>query len=146
MYWCSNDVSCMKPNPLWSYLTQAVISSPLPSLPSQASHWRFHLQEEELQFQHMAKQRRYIFAPVALVLFGIVAILLLTIPTEDLAEPPECMVRFVWLFCVHSFYAVSWNVSWTHFQRCNGECSAVSGPRAPLLRIHNINSVVYGTW
>lgn len=46
----------------------------------------------------MAKQRRYIFAPVALVLFGIVAIFLLTIPTEDLTEPPECMVRFVGLF------------------------------------------------
>ncbi|XP_029508598.1 ectonucleoside triphosphate diphosphohydrolase 2-like [Oncorhynchus nerka] len=43
----------------------------------------------------MAKQRRYIFAPVALILFGIVAIFLLTIPTEDLAEPPECMYGIV---------------------------------------------------
>ncbi|XP_041706902.2 ectonucleoside triphosphate diphosphohydrolase 2 [Coregonus clupeaformis] len=43
----------------------------------------------------MAKRRCHIFAPVALLLFGIVAILLLTIPTEDLTEPPKFMYGIV---------------------------------------------------
>ncbi|XP_035628135.1 ectonucleoside triphosphate diphosphohydrolase 2-like isoform X1 [Oncorhynchus keta] len=43
----------------------------------------------------MAKRRCHIFASVALLLFGIVAILLLTIPTDDLTETPEFMYGIV---------------------------------------------------
>ncbi|KAG9331751.1 hypothetical protein JZ751_017267 [Albula glossodonta] len=43
---------------------------------------------------HMASQHTKITAAVACLLLGILAVLLLTIPTEDLYEPPDYMVRF----------------------------------------------------
>lgn len=41
----------------------------------------------------MGKQPCEIIAPVALLLLGILGILLLAIPTNDLKEPPEYMVK-----------------------------------------------------
>ncbi|KAJ8379709.1 hypothetical protein SKAU_G00004870 [Synaphobranchus kaupii] len=43
----------------------------------------------------MGKQRCQIIAPVALLLLGILGILLLTIPTNDMKQPPEYMYGIV---------------------------------------------------
>ncbi|KAG9330432.1 hypothetical protein JZ751_025346, partial [Albula glossodonta] len=44
---------------------------------------------------HMASQHTKITAAVACLLLGILAVLLLTIPTEDLYEPPDYMYGIV---------------------------------------------------
>lgn len=45
----------------------------------------------------MGKQQCQIVAPVALLLLGILGILLLAIPTDDMKEPPDYMVKSVLL-------------------------------------------------
>lgn len=46
----------------------------------------------------MAQRSAHPVVPIALLVFGLVAILLLTVPTEDVQEAPGFMVRSVGIF------------------------------------------------
>lgn len=48
-----------------------------------------------LTFHFMAQRSAHPVVPIALLVFGLVAILLLTVPTEDIKEAPGFMVRTV---------------------------------------------------
>ncbi len=71
-----------------SHFSLSAVIKPLKFLPGAE-------QSRTSRFHFMAQRSAHAVVPIALLVFGLVAILLLTIPTEDVQEAPEFMVRSV---------------------------------------------------